>query len=149
MSYIAGIGDEVLLFFTFIVASSGILLYLVLRESYRRAASSNERWNESTVTAEVTTVPTSATPLNSNDELLIPHEDEYRDELQQDTPLSTPSNVNQTEPVTDFNLPGASLEEVRNSDQPEDQSIAVRLVLQDRTINAEFSYTTTLYQVKR
>jgi len=121
---------------------------LVLRESYRRAASSNERWNESTVTAEATAVPTSTTSSNSNDELLAPHEDESRDELQQDTPLSTPSNVN-TEPITDFNLPGASLEELQNNDQPEDQSVAIRLVLQDRTINAEFSYTTTLYQVKR
>jgi len=137
MSYIAGIGDEVLLFFTFIIASSGILLFLVLRDSYRRATSLSERRNETTVTAV-------STSSNSNDELISPHQDE----LQQDTPLSTPNNVNQTEPITDFNLPEAPRDEVQDSVQEEDQPIAVRLVLQDQTINAEFSYTTTLQQVK-
>ena len=140
MSYVAGIGDEVLLFFTFIIASSGTLLFLVLRESYRRTASSNERSNEATVTA-------APIPSNNNDELLARYQDESRDEFQQDTPLTTPNNVN-IEPV---DLPEAPPEEVQSNDHPENQSesIAVRLVLQDQTINAEFSYTTTLQEVKR
>lgn len=151
MSYIEGVGDEVLLFFTLIVASFGILLFLVLRESYRRAASSNDRSNEATVT-DAPTSPASAEALavsNNSDELLASNQSESQDNFQQDTPLSTPIHANRTEPVNNFNLPEAQPEEVQSNNQPEDRPIAVRLVLQDRTINAELLCTTTLRDVKR
>lgn len=134
MTYVEGIGDEVLLFFTFVVASFGILLFLFLREIFRRNNNTLDRGNH-TVDAQAS--------LDDSDDLQT-NSASYSD-FQQRTPtihsghfsVTAEENHNATENVT---------ETTRSSEQ---QCISLRLILQEQTINAQVFYSTTLQELKR
>ena len=138
MTYVEGIGDEVLLFFTFVIASFGILLFLFLREVFRRNNVSDRR--SETVDAQAS--------LDDNSNLHVDGTPatSYSD-FQQRTPVpgNSPTyfsatreeNVNDTENFT---------EATRNNDQ---QLITVRLILQELTINAQVFHSTTLRDLKK
>ena len=128
MTYIEGIGDEVLLFFTFVIASFGILLFLFLRETFRRSNVSDQRSH--------ITVDGGAAFEHNN--LNLQASSAPAENFQQRTPDSNlqSENLNDTENVT---------ESTRNNEQ----QITLRLILQEQTINAQVFYSTTLQDLKR
>ena len=130
MTYVEGIGDEVLLFFTFIIASFGILLFLFLRETFRRNNNNNNISNQtsdSVDTRDDSSVQTRSNPAT---------------DFQQRTPVGSVEYFSATTISATENVTGAT----RSNEQ---QCITLRLVLQERTINAQLSYSTTLQQLKR
>lgn len=134
MTYVEGIGDEVSLFFTFVIASFGILLFLFLRETFRRNNNSPDRGSH---TADTQAPFDDSSDLQSSS---TPSTD-----FQQRTPVinsehfstTTEESHNATENVT---------EATRSNDQ---QYITLRLILQEQTINAQVFYSTTLQELKR
>ena len=139
MTYIEGIGDEVLLFFTFVIASFGILLFLFLRETFRR----NNISEQGSHAVDPRASFDDDNNLLANDTPTTSHSDF------QQTPLNgTASNnpeyfsatrevLNDTEDVT---------EATRSNEQ---QCIRLRLILQEQTINAQVFDLTTLQDLKR
>ena len=136
MTYIEGIGDEVLLFFTFVIASFGIILFLFLRETFRRSNVSDQGSHIS--------VDAQASFDDSNNLQASSTPAEGYSDFQQRTPVSnsqyfsatSEENLNDTENVT----------EVTRSNE---QQITLRLILQEQTINAQVFYSTTLQDLKR
>lgn len=133
MTYIKGIGDEVLLFFTFVIASFGILLFLFLRETFRRSNVSDQRSHIN--------VDGAAAFDDSN--LNLQASSTPAENFQQRTPVSrTPDNNLQSENLNDT-------ENVTESTRSNEQQITLRLILQEQTINAQVFYSTTLQVLKR
>lgn len=135
MTYIEGIGDEVLLFFTFVVASFGILFFLFLRETFRRNSNISHQGSH--------TVDTQASLDNSSN--------------LQTSNTPTPSDFQQRTPVTNAEYFSATQEDILNATDNvteatrsnEEQCFTLRLVMQERTINAQVFHSTTLQELKR
>ena len=136
MTYVQGIGDEVLLFFTFVIASLGILLFLILRETFRRNNISHQG-------SHISVDAPASFDDNNNLQASSTLSESYSD-FQQETPVSSSQyfsttgeeNLNDTENITE----GARSNE---------QQITLRLILQEQTINTQVFYSTTLQDLKR
>jgi len=143
MTYVEGIGDEVLLFFTFVIASFGILLFLFLRETRRRSNNISNQANQ-TVDAEVD-APQGARAFFDGSNNLQASSTRYSNDSQQRTPVNSSEYFSTTQEEI-INATENVTEATRSNEQ---QSITLRLVLQERTINAQVFNSTTLQELKR
>ena len=137
MTYVEGIGDEVLLFFTFIIASFGILLFLFLREISRRNSSTPDPRSH-IVDAQASFDDSSQAQASNNSST------SYSD-FQQRTPVITAEYFSET--TEGIHNPTENITEAPRSN--EQQGITLRLILQEQTINAQVFYSTTLQELKR
>lgn len=136
MTYVEGIGDEVLLFFTFIIASFGILLFLFLREISRRNSNSPDQRSH-TVDAQTSVDDTSQVQASGSFSATYP-------DFQQRTPVITAEYFSETtEEIHN------ATENVTEAPRSNEQGITLRLILQEQTINAQVFYSTTLQELKR
>ena len=135
MTYVEGIGDEVLLFFTFIIASFGILLFLFLREISRRNSNSSGQRSH-TVDAQASFDDTSQVQAGNSSST------SYSD-FQQRTPVITAEYFSETTEVHN------ATENVTETPRSNEQGITLRLILQEQTINVQVFYSTTLQELKR
>ena len=136
MTYIEGIGDEVLLFFTFVIASFGILLFLFLRETFRRSNVSDQR---SHINVD------GVAAFEDSNNLNLQASSTPAENFQQRTPISrTPDSNLQSESENPNDT-----EDVTESTRSSEQQITLRLILQEQTINAQVFYSTTLQDLKR
>ena len=136
MTYVEGIGDEVLLFFTFVIASFGILLFLFLRETRRR---SNNVSNQGSHTVDAQASFDSSNNLQANSTSAT------SDDFQQRTPVGSSEHFSTTREEI-LNATENVTEAARSNER---QSITLRLVLQERTMNVQVFYSTTLQELKR
>lgn len=133
MTYVEGIGDEVLLFFTFVIASFGILLFLFLRETLRR---NNNALNQTSHSVD------SRVPFDDSSNLQPSSTPATNNDFQQRTPVSSAEYLSTTR-EENFNTAENATEGTRSNE------LTLRLILQERTINARVFYSTTLQELKR
>ena len=139
MTYVEGIGDEVLLFFTFVIASFGILLFLFLREAFRRNNISEQ--GSDAVDPRVSFDDDSS--LLANDAPAISNADF------QQTPVDRTANNNPEYFSAAREVPNDTENVTEATRSNEQQCIRLRLILQEQAINAQVFYSTTLQDLKR